>query len=228
MSEQHLDVLLVEDSPRDAELVERTLRRGGIAFTARRVETERAMRAALAGAPPDVILADYHLPTFDGISALRIARELAPHVPFIFVSGSLGEDRAVQALHDGATDYIAKDRPTRLPSAVERAIRERDQTASRAAMEAALIESERRLRLALQATRDVIFDYDLVTGAAYVSSALREQWGIDPAPTTLAEWLQRVHPEDRRQLEHGILKWFASTSQERNATEYRLRRGDGT
>lgn len=228
MSERQLDILLVEDSARDAELVERTLRRGGIAFTARRVETERAMRAALAGAVPDIILADYHLPAFDGMSALRIARDLAPHVPFIFVSGSLGEDRAVQALHDGATDYIAKDRPTRLPSAVERAIRERDHAAARASMEASLVESERRLRLALEATRDVIFDYDMISGAVYVNSALREQWGIHPAPSTLPAWLQHVHPEDRRRVEHSVLKWFASTSQERNATEYRLRRGDGT
>lgn len=227
MNAAPVDILLVEDSPLDADLIQRTLRKGGIAFTARRVETEAAMRAALEAATPDIILADYHLPAFDGMSALAIARAMAPHVPFIFVSGSLGEERAVEALLRGATDYVAKDRPTRLPSAVERALRERDDEAARAAVEAALQASERRLRLAFQATQDVIWDLDIRAGTVHVSDALRERWGIDPPPQNLQSWLTLVHPEDRERVGASIEEWLASR-QERLTLEYRIRRGDGT
>lgn len=222
-----LDILLVEDSPGDAELIQRTLARGGIVFTSRRVETESDMRAALATACPDVILADYHLPTFDGMAALAIAREIAREVPFIFVSGSLGEERAVEALRRGATDYVSKDRPSRLPSAVERAIRERDDERARAAIEAALVESERRLRLALEATQDAIWDLDLVSGSVHVSGALRDRWGIDRAPANLLEWLDCIHPDDRARVQQSVDRWLASR-EERCVFEYRIRRGDGT
>ena len=88
-----------------------------------RVEIEPDFRAALESSDPDVILADYNLPRFDGISALNIAHALVPETPFIFVSGSIGEERAAQALREGATDYILKDRLSRLPAAITRALR---------------------------------------------------------------------------------------------------------
>src|SRR5216684_8432124 len=118
-------VLLLEDTPSDAELMLRELQRASLEVTARRVETEEEFRQQLTEWPVDVILADYSLPTFDGEAALRIAREIAPEVPFIFVSGSIGEERAVLALRGGATDYILKDRMSRLATAVIRALDER-------------------------------------------------------------------------------------------------------
>jgi len=132
---QHIRILMIEDNPHDAELIDRELRRAGLEFSAERVDGEHTLRRALQS-PPDVILADYHLPAFDGIEALRIAREVLPETPFLFVSGSIGEERAVQALREGATDYILKDRLSRLPSAITRALeQQRDRGMRRSAQE---------------------------------------------------------------------------------------------
>ncbi|MEN6586920.1 MAG: GAF domain-containing protein, partial [Sulfuricella sp.] len=122
---ESLRVLLLEDSPTDAELNERVLRKAGIVFTALRVESQEGFFAALDDFKPDIILADYHLPGFDGLNALAIAHEKHPEIPFIFVTGAMGEERAVDSIRHGATDYIIKDRLARLPSAVQRALEEK-------------------------------------------------------------------------------------------------------
>src|SRR4029077_9158562 len=100
-----LRVLHLEDSVQDAELVQAALETKGIAAKLRRVESEPEFVAALKKGDVDVILADYTLPSFDGLSALKIAQQHAPDMPFIFVSGTLGEDVAIEALKRGATDY---------------------------------------------------------------------------------------------------------------------------
>jgi len=122
MSSQHIRILMVEDSPNDAALIERELKRADVNCSIQRVHTEKALRDALESSDPDVILGDYNLPGFDGIDALKIARSLVPETPYIFVSGSIGEEGAVQTLREGATDYLLKDRLSRLPSAITRAV----------------------------------------------------------------------------------------------------------
>jgi diguanylate cyclase (GGDEF)-like protein len=117
-------ILMVEDSPTDAQLELDALRRSGIEHAAQRVENEPQLRAALASFEPSIILSDFSLPNFDGLSALKVARELAPQVPFIFVSGRMGEERAIDALHSGAVDYVLKGNLARLPPAVRRAVEE--------------------------------------------------------------------------------------------------------
>jgi len=124
-----LRLLMLEDNPVDAELNERVLRKAGITFEAQRVETKKAFVAALEDFKPDLILADYKLPGFDGLEALAIAREKAPQTPYIFVTGAMGEERAVESIKQGATDYLLKDRLARLPEAVQRAIVEKAQRA---------------------------------------------------------------------------------------------------
>ncbi|MCU1228321.1 MAG: hypothetical protein JWO97_1205 [Acidobacteria bacterium] len=119
-----LRILMLEDSDSDAELIQRALVRGGIVFELTRVQSEKPFRETLDSFAPDIVLADYALPSFDGISALRIVRERDDCVPFILLSGTLGDERAVEALRLGATDYVLKDRLGRLPSAVERARQE--------------------------------------------------------------------------------------------------------
>jgi len=121
-----LRILLLEDSPTDAELNERVLRLAGIDFTSLRVETRKAFVAALDEFRPDLILADYSLPGFDGLQALSIVRERSPDLPCIFVTGALGEERAVEAIRQGANDYLIKDRLARLPMAVQHALKEKD------------------------------------------------------------------------------------------------------
>jgi len=117
-----LRILLVEDSAIDADLAVRRLEQGGYDCTHQRVVDEAQMRAALTAQLPDIILSDFSLPQFDGISALAVAREIAPEVPFIFLSGTIGEERAIEALKSGAIDYVLKSNPKRLVPAVQRAL----------------------------------------------------------------------------------------------------------
>ena len=117
-----LRVLLVEDSPVDAVMIERALGRAGHAVALTRVDTAEGLTDALGREPWDLVLSDYSMPGWSGLDALAIARELAPDLPFILVSGTIGEDVAVEAMRSGASDYLLKDRLTRLPAAVERAV----------------------------------------------------------------------------------------------------------
>jgi diguanylate cyclase (GGDEF)-like protein len=117
-----LRILMVEDMAYEAELVIHQLQRAGVQFEWRRVETEEDMRGGLTEFSPDLILSDFHLPQFDGISALKVAREMAPEVPFIFVSGTIGEERAIEAMRGGASDYVMKTNLLRLAPAVKRAL----------------------------------------------------------------------------------------------------------
>lgn len=121
-----LHILLLEDSPADAELNERMLRKAGIVFHSLRVDTLDAFTAALDTFHPDIILADYRLLGFTGLDALAIASRKAPQTSFILVSGVMGEELAVSSIRQGATDYILKDRLARLPEAVQRALEEKE------------------------------------------------------------------------------------------------------
>jgi diguanylate cyclase (GGDEF)-like protein len=134
-----LRVVYVEDSRSDAELAARHLAKAGLTLDVVRVETERDFVAALQEDVPDLILSDFSLPQFSGLMALDLAVVHAPQAPFIYVSGTIGEERAIEALRRGATDYVLKGNLKRLPSAVERALRE-------AAVKAAKAKSERRRR----------------------------------------------------------------------------------
>ena len=117
-------ILLVEDSPEDADLVLHQLRVQGIPFISHRVDTEPAMREALTTFQPNLVFSDFGLPRFDGLSALQVALEVAAEVPFIFVSGTIGEERAIEALRRGAVDYVLKTNLSRLGPAVTRALAE--------------------------------------------------------------------------------------------------------
>ena len=124
---QQFRVLMVEDNTSDAELVVRELNRAGMRCESRRVETAVEYRRALEQFQPQVILSDFSMPKFDGMEALRIARQSHPDIPFIFVSGTLGEEYAIRALKSGATDFVLKNNLLRLPSSVERAIKEAEE-----------------------------------------------------------------------------------------------------
>jgi two-component system cell cycle sensor histidine kinase/response regulator CckA len=121
---ENLCILHLEDSPADAELIHATLAAAGIVYEAVRVESREDFIDAVERGGFELILADYNLPSFDGVSALTIAKEKCPEVPFIFVTGSLGEERAIETLKNGATDYVLKHHPARLVPAVLRAIDE--------------------------------------------------------------------------------------------------------
>src|SRR4051794_38574819 len=101
---QPVRLLLVEDMPMEAEIAIRQLESGGFSCSWKRVDSEALLRGALAESSPDLILSDFTLPGFDGLSALEISRELSPDIPFIFLSGTIGEERAIDALQRGACD----------------------------------------------------------------------------------------------------------------------------
>ena len=146
-----LRVLLVEDSPEDAELMCEQMLDAGLEASFERVESARELRDALTRFSPDIVLSDLSMPGFSGNQALEIVRAWHPDVPFIFVSGTMGEENAVAALHQGANDYIIKHQPARLPSAVARAVRESRSTMDRQRVEAELMRAQRLESLSLLA-----------------------------------------------------------------------------
>jgi two-component system, cell cycle sensor histidine kinase and response regulator CckA len=143
-----LRLLLVEDDPIDADLVVATLSEAGLACITRRVDTRSDFLTALSEGAFDLILADYSIPGFDGMTALSLARQQASDVPFLFVSATIGEELAIDAMHQGATDYVLKQRLGRLVPSVQRALRERDERKERKKAEEALIQSEKQFRQA--------------------------------------------------------------------------------
>ncbi|MBI4765966.1 MAG: response regulator [Deltaproteobacteria bacterium] len=139
-------ILHLEDDLKDAELIREILLLEGMACDIVRVDTQTAFVDALEGGDFQLIFCDYSLPAFDGISALKIAMEKSPDTPFIFISGKMGEDRAIETLKHGATDYILKDNLTRLVPAVNRALRELSEKMERRQADEQLKESEKKLR----------------------------------------------------------------------------------
>ncbi|WP_133500774.1 hybrid sensor histidine kinase/response regulator [Cognatilysobacter terrigena] len=144
-----LRILWVEDSAEDAELFAALLDDEGVAHAYDRVDDEAGLRAALAVTLPDLVISDSELPGFSGGHALRIVREVAPRLPFVFLSGAMGEDAAVLALQQGATDYVLKQNPRRLANAVQRAVREAEAMAERDRADRELMRAQRNEALAL-------------------------------------------------------------------------------
>lgn len=143
---------MVEDSLQDARLIEHALKKGGIAFETTRVQTKDDFYSALEEFKPDIILSDYQLPSFDGISALAVAVIESPDIPFIFVSGAIGEELAIETLKGGATDYVHKDRLTQLVPAVNRALEETREKRARHRAEEGLRQTLTKLQKVLDQT----------------------------------------------------------------------------
>jgi diguanylate cyclase (GGDEF)-like protein/PAS domain S-box-containing protein len=202
-AQQAWRVLLVEDTATDAELELRELRRAGIRVDHRIVETEETYRRALAEFAPDVILSDFSMPHFDGMFALSIARELRPETPFIFVSGTIGEEYAIRALRNGATDYVLKSNLVRLPAAVERALADAKAHAAHRAAERELEAARERLTSIFLALEDVLWSAALPSGRLlYLSSAAAKVYGRDATEFTTDPglWLGVIHPEDTERV----------------------------
>jgi PAS domain S-box-containing protein len=149
-----LRALIVEDSINDTELFVHELHQAGFEVIHERVETQPAMEAALRNRPWDVVLSDFSLPSFGGDAALRMLRDEALEIPFIFVSGTIGEETAVEALKSGAYDYVLKNNIQRLVPAVERAITEAKRRRELQRTEIALRQSEYKYRKLFEALRD--------------------------------------------------------------------------
>ncbi|WP_341528916.1 response regulator [Nostoc sp. UHCC 0302] len=172
-----LRFLLLEDSPLDAELVQAILSEGGIDCELLRVETDVDFLGALETKAFDLILADFVLPSFDGMSALEIARNYCPDIPFIFVSAVLGEELAIEALKKGATDYVLKQRIGRLVPSVQRALREAKERHERKRAEESLQNSEAKYRRIVDTSYEGIWMVDSQAQTEFVNQRIFEMLG---------------------------------------------------
>ena len=197
-----LNILMLEDNVNDAEIIQRLLRKEKMEFDFRLVMNERDFVQTLEQFRPDVILADNSLPGFSAGEALKIVRKNAPNTPFIMVTGSVSEEFAAGMIKLGADDYILKDRLTRLPAAIDSAIKQ--QVAKKKALDAieAIRISNERFETLSRATKDAVWDWNLLTDEVWWNENFYQWMGYDPLlPVPPAqEWTKRIHPEDVGQV----------------------------
>jgi len=185
--ERLLHILHLEDDPQDAELIQEMLEADGIVCEVTRVETEADFVTRIDEDKPDLILTDYTLPSFDGLSALAIARGKCPDVPFLFVSGTLGEEVAVEALKGGAVDYVLKERLSRIAPSVRRALREAEEIRERKWAEDELHKVNRALRALSECTQAVIQTTDETALLNEICGIIVEVGGYQMAGVGFAE-----------------------------------------
>ncbi len=208
--DRSLTVLHLEDSPRDAEIVRERLADAGPQVRVDWATNEREFESFLRRGEYDAILADYELPGFDAPAALRLAAALRPGTPFICVSGAIGEDRAVELLRQGATDYVRKDRLERLPLKVRRAIEEAHERAARLEAELALRESEMRYRRLHESMRDAFVLVDMSGRILETNRSYQEMVGYDAEELTGLTYAdltpERWHAFEARLVTEEILR----------------------
>jgi two-component system, cell cycle sensor histidine kinase and response regulator CckA len=225
-----LDVLLVEDSPADAEMFLRELRQAGYASRWTRVETEVDFLAELEKSP-DIIFSDYALPAFSGLRAMELLRASGREIPLILISGTVGEDVAVEAMRQGATDYLLKDRMVRLGPAIERALREKQMRADQRQAEIALRNKEQEQRQLLErlvqaqaAGKVGSWETDLQTLQVVWSEQTHRIFETDPATfrPTHAAFLERVHLEDRGMVNLAFENSLRDTQRQSFSIEHQI------
>jgi PAS domain S-box-containing protein len=202
-----LRILLLEDDPQDAMLIQELLETDHFVCEINCVQTRAEFLAGLRSGGIDLILADYQLPSFDGLSALELARSERHDLPFIFVSGMIGEETAVDALRFGATDYILKPRLARLVPAVQRALREARERAERRVAAEVARRSEKELLDVIEAIPTMAFITLADGGSAWVNRRWVEYTGLSVDSTSGGGWQSAVHPDD---FDGHINKWQAS------------------
>jgi len=223
------NVLIVEDLPTDAEIAEHEVRRVLPDCKFLRVETRDDFIAALTSFNPDVIISDYKLPQFDGISALKIALEKVPEVPFIIVTGSMNEDTAVECMKAGAWDYVIKEHVKRLGTAVMNSLEQKRLRLERKQMDEKLRESEEQLRLALDAANTVAWVWkcndNKITSIGPVAKMFGKPAGF--RHKDLESFLRGIHPDDRESV-LAVLRSGAQRKKQKDSIEFRILLADGS
>jgi PAS domain S-box-containing protein len=200
---------MVEDEAHDAALVEHALKDGGFEFTFKRVDTEESFLKELHSFRPSVILSDHGLPAFDGFAALAIAQDKLPDVPFIFVTGSLGEEMAIKALKTGATDFVLKHHLATLPPAVHRALRQADFRIQRRQAEEALQTSEERYRSLVELSPDALFVVQNDEQIVFINSAGVKLLGAANPEKLIGKSLREViHPSSWKSVQQRLAQIF--------------------
>jgi diguanylate cyclase (GGDEF)-like protein/PAS domain S-box-containing protein len=195
-----LRALVVEDSEDDAQLLIRQLNRSGYKTTAVRVETAEEMRRMLDEQPWDLVIADYSLPKFNAIRALDVLREKGLDLPFIILSGTIGEETAVEAMIAGAHDYIMKGSAARLIPAIQRELREAGERATRRRAEKAVHDNERRFRSLIEHSSDITTVVDARGRILYESPSVERLLGHKPGDLVGRNLQEFLHPDDQEQV----------------------------
>lgn len=236
---EDLRILILEDVQTDAALEEFELLQAGYRFTSKRVMSQEEYIGALEGFSPDLILSDYDLPQYNGSYALIEAKTRCPEIPFILVTGALGEDKAIDILTQGAKDYVLKSRLNRLVPAVQRALKEaevrkarlkaeedlrkahrnlesqvaertaslREEIAIRKQAEESLRRSEEKLKLALEASGQGTWDWNLLGGELILADKCKALFGLDAdASVNIDLFYQLIHSHDRENIRKAILR----------------------
>jgi PAS domain S-box-containing protein len=226
--EKPLRILHLEDNPLDAELIEARLRSNGIDCEITVVDNKSDFTVALKEREFDVILSDHGLPMFDGGTALAIREGIKPGTPFIFVTGSLGEERAIETLKSGATDFVLKDHLHRLAPAVSRALREARLQLDRRRAEEALVRSQASLSNAQRIAHLGSFERNLATNEIACSDEILRIFGINPQEFSgrMVELVKYIHPDDKEAVDRAIAESIEKKTA--CALDYRILRADGS
>src|SRR5690606_23644929 len=225
---KNISVLFIEDSPHDAELAQLSLERNGYTLVhAERTFDHDGVGEALQRRELDLILADFILPGLSGSQALQDACNLAPQTQFNFRSGVFGEESAVNMMRSGAVDYVLKQNLGFLPKAVERALGEVNERRRRLEAEQALREVEVRARLAIDAARLGLWDYEPPSDTLIWDERSRAMFGLAAdTPVSMALLEQLCHPEDRETLRLQVQRAITQESDSEFCTTYRVLRED--
>lgn len=222
-----IKILIAEDNPADAELVLREFRRAGFNPDWQRVETEPAFLAHLHSTL-DLVMSDYQMPQFSGFRALELLKQSGLEIPFILVSGTIGEDTAVAAMKNGAADYFLKDRLARLGTAVTHALAAYQLRREHRAADAALRRAHAQLSQLFEQSPAVLYALKLQEEKIVpymVSENIMRFLGFTVAESLSYDWwLNQLHDDDR---ERAVQSLAEATSQESSQSEYRMRHKDG-
>lgn len=222
-------ILHLEDSESDRMFVRETLKSDQLSVEIEAVKTREEFQEALMRGSYDLIISDYTLPSFDGLRAVALARKLCPDVPFIFFSGTIGEEVAIESLKNGAVDYVLKQRPSRLVPAIRRAVRNSEERVRLKQAENALRQSEERFGIVLRASNDVVWEWDIRSNTIWFSPNFETVFGhsLDSIGTRIENWHALIHPDDRPRVLEGVTK-CVTVGGKAWWSEHRVRRADGS
>lgn len=223
-----IKILMLEDNVLDYELISRYLKSSAINVESFHASSKEEYIQKLEQEEFDVILADHSMPDFNSFEALAIRNKTKFHIPFILVSGTLPEEYAATIIQEGANDYILKDRPHRLATAITEAIKKQKIIADKLLAEKELIKANETLNLVGRAAADAMWDYDVYADKIIWGEGYEKLFGnISELPRHLNEWLERIHPADFKRIGKEIGKALKNKKTTVYEGEYKYMKADG-
>ena len=221
-------ILSLEDNAYDATLIAIELKKEYFSVDIKLATNRTEFQELLNSYSFDVVLADHNLPDYSGIEALQYSKSIFPDLPFIFVSGTLGEEKAILAMRYGASDYVNKNHIEKLGFALRRVLNETIAKKQLIDLNKAISESEVRLRYVVKANSEIVWDMDLITGIITWNTGGQKHFGYLPnqIENSFDWWTQRLHPDDKKNILAGF-EAFLKSNDEIWKSEYRFANGDG-